>query len=40
MDKGKVLKAIGWMGALVLIIFGGVGNMVRTIKFGLERIWD
>jgi hypothetical protein len=38
MNKWNTFKVMGLAGAVVLIVFGSVGNLARTIKFGFVRI--
>jgi len=36
-NKSSWLKIIGLIGAAVLIVFGNIGNLVRTIKLAGRR---
>jgi hypothetical protein len=38
MKKWNALRVIGATGALILIVFGTLGNFFRTVKFGLAKI--
>jgi len=38
MKKISWLKVAGFVVAVWLMVFGGVDNMVRTIRFGLEKL--
>lgn len=38
MKKWNPFRIIGVVGALILIVFGSIGNFVRTMKFGLAKL--
>ena len=38
MHKWTSIKIVGMVTAMVLIVFGGVGNVLRTLKFAWNRI--
>ena len=38
-NRWDVLKVAGLVGAVFLIAFGGVENFVRTVKFGIEKLF-
>lgn len=38
MKKWSWLKIVGVVGAVVLITFGSMGNMLRTVKVAFARI--
>jgi len=38
MKKNNVFKAIGLVGAVFLIAFGGVNNFWRTVKLGWGKL--
>jgi hypothetical protein len=38
MKKWNLLKAIGFIGAMFLIVFGTLGNLIRTVKLAWQRI--
>jgi hypothetical protein len=37
MNKWNFFKVVGFVVAVALIVFGGVDNFLRTIRFGMER---
>ena len=39
MQRWSIVRVVGLLTALVLIIFGGVDNVWRTMKFASERFF-
>jgi len=39
MKNWNWIRVAGLVSAVFLIAFGSLGNMLRTIKFGLEKIY-
>lgn len=39
MKKFGVVKMMGLVVAVGVVLFGGVGNLVRTVKFAGEKWW-
>jgi hypothetical protein len=39
MKKWSYIRIVGLLAAVVLIVFGGIDNTWRTVKFGLERFF-
>jgi len=39
MKNWNVLKAMGFLTAAILIVFGGVANLVRTMSLGMGKIF-
>jgi hypothetical protein len=40
MQKWTLIRVVGLAAATVLIIFGSVSNIFRTVKFALERMTE
>jgi hypothetical protein len=38
MKNWNILKMAGFLAAAVLIVFGGMANLVRTVSLGLGKI--
>jgi hypothetical protein len=38
MKKWSFVKILGMIGAVILISFGSMGNFLRTIRLGWDRI--
>lgn len=38
MKKWTLVRIMGMVAAMALIAFGSIGNVLRTIKFALEKV--
>jgi hypothetical protein len=39
MKNWNILKALGFLMAAILIVFGGMANLVRTMSLGMGKIF-
>lgn len=35
--RNNLLKVVGFIGAALLVVFGGLNNLLRTVKFALKK---